>query len=165
MPSERDLTEYKNTMGLVETTDEEVKRPLFRRPGHDGEIASFKEIEEKLSAFLRQRREESGLTRAEFASLYGLSTSVYGRYERGFSNLTVGRMIHLCELLGFTPLELIYSAAPHLYGATREEAEDRFKLAQLVDSCPPSTVRVIIILVEEMMARMNAGTAAPDVTR
>lgn len=136
MPSERDLTDYTNAMGLVETTDKEVERPLFRRPGLDGEIASFQELEERLSAFVRQRREDSGLTRAEFASLYGLSTSVYGRYERAFSHLTVGRMIHLCELLGFTPLEMLYAAAPHLYGKTREEAEDRLKLAQLVDGVP-----------------------------
>jgi transcriptional regulator with XRE-family HTH domain len=165
MPSERDLTDYTNTRGLVETTDKEVERPLFRKPGLDGEIASFQEIEERLSAFVRKRREESGLTRAEFASLYGLSTAVYGRYERAFSHLTVGRMIHLCELLGFTPLELIYTAAPHLYGATREEAEDRLKLAQLVDEVPHSTVKAIIILVEEMKMMLNAGTGSPGATR
>lgn len=157
MPAVRDLTDYKNTMGLVETTDKEVERPLYRRPGLDGEIASFQEMEEKLSAFVRKCREDSGLTRAEFASLYGLSTAVYGRYERAFSHLTVGRMIHLCELLGFTPIEMLYSAAPHLYGNTPEEAQDRLKLATLINGLPHPTVRAIIELVEKMTPEPTSG--------
>lgn len=107
MPVLRDLTDYKSALGLVETTDKEVERPLCRRPGLEGEILSFEEMEEKLSSFIRKSREDSGLTRAEFASLVGLSTAVYGRYERAFSHLTVGRMIHLCELLGIAPIEIL----------------------------------------------------------
>jgi transcriptional regulator with XRE-family HTH domain len=153
MPAERDLTEYTNVMGLVETADEEVERPLYRRPGLDGEIASFQEMEEKLSAFVRNCREDSGLTRAEFASLYGLSTAVYGRYERAFSRLTVGRMVHLCELLGFTPAELLYEVAPHLFGKSRDEAEDRLKLGRLIDKLPHPTVRNLVQLIEQMTPR------------
>jgi transcriptional regulator with XRE-family HTH domain len=107
-------------------------------------------MEEKLSAFVRNCREDSGLTRAEFASLYGLSAAVYRRYERAFSRLTVGRMIHLCELLGFTPIELLYEVAPHLYGKSREEAEDRLKLSRLIDELPHPTVRNLVQLVEQM---------------
>lgn len=150
MPVSKDLTDYKRALGLVETTDKEVERPLCRRPGFDGEISSFEEMEEKLSAFVRKSREDSGLTRAEFASLVGLSTAVYGRYERAFSHLTVGRMIHLCELLGFTPIEMLFPAAPHLYGHTLEEAEDRLKLTRLIDQLPHQTVRNLVQLVEQM---------------
>jgi transcriptional regulator with XRE-family HTH domain len=119
----------------------------------DGEIASFQEMEEKLSAFVRNCREDSGLTRAEFASLYGLSTAVYGRYERAFSRLTVGRMVHLCELLGFTPAELLYEVAPHLFGKSRDEAEDRLKLGRLIDKLPHPTVRNLVQLIEQMTPR------------
>ncbi|WP_137137267.1 helix-turn-helix transcriptional regulator [Rhizobium sp. FKY42] len=150
MPAIRDLSDYTNAMGLVETIDDEVQRPLYRRPGINGEIASLQEMEEKISSFVRKSREDSGLTRAEFASLYGLSMAVYGRYERAFSPLTVGRMIHLSELLGFSPMEMIYAAAPHLFGKTNEEAADRFKLGRLIDDLPYPTVQAILQLIATM---------------
>ncbi|CAH2398865.1 hypothetical protein MES4922_20331 [Mesorhizobium ventifaucium] len=50
--------------------------------------------------------------------MLGLSMQVYGRYERAFSKLHVTRMIHLCEILGFMPMECC-SVLPRIYGAAR----------------------------------------------
>lgn len=97
---------------------------MYRRPGFDG-IETLGEMDAKISAFLRRKREDLGLSRNDLAPMLGLSAPVYGRYERAFSRMTVTRMIHLCELLGFMPIDMLYEAAPHLWGKTPEEAEDR----------------------------------------
>lgn len=118
MSETRDLIKYKSSKGLVETTDDEVDRPLHRRPGFEG-IVSFKEMDERLAAFLRKAREDEKLTRADFATIVGLSTAVYGRYERAFSRMTVTRMIHLCEPLGFQPIDMLFAVAPNAGGSER----------------------------------------------
>lgn len=149
MPPKETLDSYKQSRGLVETTDDEVDKPLHRRPGYEG-IVTFGEMDERLAAFVRNKRETEGLTRADFAAIVGLSTPVYGRYERAFSRITVTRMIHLCELLGFSPTDMIFEAAPHLYGRTPEEAEDHRKLSQLIRTLPHETIRDLIGLLKRM---------------
>ena len=52
------------------------------------------------------------------ARYFGLSTQVFGRYEKAISKLHVTRLVHLSEVLGFHPMELVYAAAPHLFGKT-----------------------------------------------
>jgi transcriptional regulator with XRE-family HTH domain len=152
-----DLISYKNAHGLVETTDPDVDRPLCRKPGFEG-IDTLGEMDEKLSAFLRRKREELGLSRDELAPMLGISRPVYGRYERAFSRLTVTRMIHLCELLGFMPTDMLYEAAPHLWGKTPEEAEDRVTLTKLIERMPHDTIRDLI----RLLKRMTPGELAPD---
>ncbi|MEJ6850649.1 MULTISPECIES: helix-turn-helix transcriptional regulator [Sinorhizobium] len=141
-----------SSRGLVETTDPELERPVYRQPGFDG-ILTAKEMDEKISAWLKKAREKKGISRADAAQLLGLSVSVYGRYERSESRMTVPRLIHLCEITGFTPLDMIFEVGPHLWGKTPEEAEDRRTLTKLVESLPHDTIRDLI----RLMKRMTPG--------
>lgn len=45
-------------------------------------------------------------------------------------------MIHRCELLGFMPTDMLFEVAPHLWGRTQEEAEDRRTLTKLIERLP-----------------------------
>jgi transcriptional regulator with XRE-family HTH domain len=152
------MIEYTSKRGLVETTDPEIDKPIYRRPGFDG-IRTMGEMDEKIGAFLRKAREKEGLIRTELAPLLGLSMQVYGRYERAFSKMHVTRMIHLCEILGFMPIEMLFEAAPHLWGRTKEEAEDRLELAKLVASLPHGTTRDLLALVKKMVDLQRAADA------
>ncbi|WP_237221936.1 helix-turn-helix domain-containing protein [Sinorhizobium meliloti] len=67
-------------------------------------------------ASFRDARERRNLSRSKLAPLLGLSEAVYARYEGSVSRLTVGRLIHLCEVLGASPEELLAPAAHHLWG-------------------------------------------------
>jgi len=149
---------YEETAGLVETTDPEIDKPIFRRPGFDG-IDQLGDMDKKISVFLRKARDDTGLTREEVARYLGLSTQVFGRYEKAISKLHVTRLVHLSEVLGFHPMELVYAAAPHLFGQTREEAADQIKLAKLIWTLPQSTVSTLVKLVDEMHAISSAGAA------
>ncbi|MBA8907474.1 helix-turn-helix transcriptional regulator [Aminobacter ciceronei] len=158
----KDMDGYKNKMELVETIDPEIDKPVFRRPGFEG-IKTLGEIDERIATFIRKAREDKDLTRAELAPLLGLSMQVYGRYERAFSKMHVTRMIHLCEILGFMPMEMLFSAAPHLWGRTPEEARDTMELAQQVVSLPHGTKRDLLALVKKMVdLERTAGTAPAD---
>lgn len=144
-----DLSSYKNARGLIETNDPELERPVCRKPGFDG-IQTSKEMDEKISSFLKDMRESKNLSRAELAQMLGLSVSVYGRYERAESRMTVPRLIHLCELMGFMPIDMIFEAAPHLWGKTPEEAEERRTLTRLIELLPPDATRDLIRLLKRM---------------
>ncbi|WP_287285948.1 hypothetical protein [Mesorhizobium sp.] len=92
--------------------------------------------------------------------ILGLSMQVYGRYERAFSKMHVTRMIHPCEILGFMPMEMLFSAAPHLLGRTPKEARDTMELAQQVVSLPHGTKRDLLALVKKMVALERAADGA-----
>ena len=146
-----DLANYRSSRGLVSTADPEVDKPIYRKPGFDGRITTLGHMEELISAFLKKTREAQGLSRADVAPMLGLSIPVYGRYERAFSKMTVTRMIHLCEILGFMPIDMIFEAAPHLWGRTPEEAEDCLTLARILRSLPSDTTRDLIRLLQRMI--------------
>ncbi|RWC82933.1 XRE family transcriptional regulator [Mesorhizobium sp. M4B.F.Ca.ET.215.01.1.1] len=160
----KDMDAYKIKMELVETIDPEIDKPVFRRPGFEG-IKTFGELDERIAAFIRKAREDKDLTRAELAPLLGLSMQVYGRYERAFSKMHVTRMIHLCEILGFMPMAMLFSAAPHLWGRTEEEAHDTMELAQQIVSLPHGTKRDLLALVKKMVALERAAEGAAAETQ
>ncbi|MQX74693.1 helix-turn-helix domain-containing protein [Sinorhizobium medicae] len=144
--------------GLVEMTDPEFDRPVFRQSGFDG-ILTAKEMDERISAWLKKTREAKGISRADLAHLLGLSVSVYGRYERGSeARMSIPRLIHLCEIMGFMPLDMIFDTAPHLWGKTPEEAEDRLTLTKLIDRLPHDTMRDLI----RLLKRMTPGEPAAE---
>ncbi|MGE6744187.1 helix-turn-helix domain-containing protein [Allorhizobium sp. NPDC080224] len=122
---------------------------MYRKEGFDG-IVSFGETDAKLSAFLLDERAKTGLTQSDFATLAGLARVVYSRYELNISRLTVSRMIHLSELLGFLPMQMIHAAAPHLYGKNPEEADDRVELFRLIHDLPHDTIRSLIGIVGQL---------------
>ncbi|MQX77206.1 transcriptional regulator, partial [Sinorhizobium medicae] len=66
------------------------------------------------------------------------------------ARLSIPRLIHLCEIMGFMPLDVIFDTAPHLWGKTLEEAEDRVTLLKLVEQLPHDTMRDLIRLLRRM---------------
>ncbi|UXN66207.1 helix-turn-helix transcriptional regulator (plasmid) [Phyllobacterium sp. A18/5-2] len=143
----KDLKNHIAELELVETTDPDNEKPVYRRPGFDG-IATFGELDNKLGEALRRCRQEEGLSRAEIARLVGLSEQVYGRYERNSSKMTVSRLIHLSEVLGASPLSMLFSTAPHLWGKTEVEAESRFRIMKLLEDLPAETMASVTTLLE-----------------
>ena len=101
-----------------------------------------------------------GLTREQLAELLGISGQVYGRYERAFSKMNVTRLIHLSEILGFKPIEMIYAAAPHLFGKTPKEAENRIRLMRLMSRMRPEAVDLLLTLVGELAGDSEVSSDA-----
>jgi len=134
-------------LGLVKTNDPDNEKPVYRREGFDG-ISTFEELDAKLGEELRNCRQAKDLSRSDVAVLVGLSEQVYGRYERSSSRMQVSRLIHLSEILGVSPLGMLYATAPHLWGATEPEAETRFRMMKLLEELPAETMSSIVSLLE-----------------
>lgn len=156
----RELEEFRSKRGLVETSEPDYfERPLWRKEGLDG-VVSLSEMDAALSEFLAKARRKAGLTREQLAELLGISGQVYGRYERADAKLNVTRLIHLSEILGFEPMEMIFSAAPHLFGETPKEAQNRIRLMRLMSRMRPEAVESLLVLVGELSG--GSGQAAKE---
>ncbi len=145
----KDIQTYIDRHGLVETNDSEVEKPIHRKPGFNG-IRSFLEMEEALSLYLRERRDAHNLNREQVGMMVGLHHEIYARHEKAGAKLRVTRLIHLAELLDFSPIEALYVAAPHLFGETEQEAEVKLKLMMRMLNLPASTAEHLLMLVEEL---------------
>lgn len=160
----KNLDSHIKELGLVKTADPENEKPVYRREGLDG-ISTFEELDAKLGEELRKCRQAKDLSRADLATLVGLSEQVYGRYERSSSKMQVSRLIHLSEILGVSPLGMLFAAAPHLWGKTTEEANTRFRMIKLLDELPADTMASIVTLLETVSVLQQpdhtAATANP----
>jgi len=136
---------------LVEERDAENDSPIYRRPGFEG-VTTLGDMDSRIGEALREAREKQGLTRPHLAPLLGLATQVYGRYERGEAKLHVTRLVHLSELLDCSPLDVLFSAAPHLWGDTREEADIRMRLMKHIEQLPLDKARLLLGVVESFLA-------------
>ncbi|WP_325052480.1 helix-turn-helix domain-containing protein [Sinorhizobium meliloti] len=94
------LEQWISDVGLQQVNDPDVDKPVYRLPPPDGRITLSAGLEERISASIREARERRNLSRSKLAPLPGLSEAVYARYETSVSRPTVGRLIHLCEVLG-----------------------------------------------------------------
>src|SRR5690606_25286715 len=120
---------------------------------------SLLEMEEAISRYLRERRDAHNLNREQVGKMVGLHQEIYARHERAGAKLRVTRLLHLAELLGFSPVEAIYVAAPHFFGKTEQEAEVRFKLAMRMMALPAATARTLLMLVEELSPETSADVS------
>lgn len=145
---------------LVRTIDPDNEKPVYRHEGWSG-IATFDELDARLGNALRSCRRDKGLSRAELSTLVGLSEQVYGRYERSSSKMTVSRLIHLSEVLGVSPLTMLFTAAPHLWGDDQQEAESRFRMMKLIEDLPAETMASVVSLLETV-AVLQAKTQEAD---
>lgn len=153
--SKSDSTDKSITVGgLIAVKDPAYNKPVFRR-ATGLEIRTFQEIDQALGAVLKEKREAAGLSREAIAELIGLSTQVYGRYERGFSALTATRLIHVCEVLNIEPEEMIFAVAPHLYGASQDEAENRYAALSLLKRLDAETLKIVNRLLNQIQPTIS----------
>jgi len=145
----KDVQTYIDRHGLVETNDSEVDKPIYRKPGFNG-VRSLLEMEEELSRYLRERRDAQNLNREQVGMMVGLHHEIYARHERAGAKLRVTRLLHLAELLDFSPIEALYAAAPQIFGDTEQEAEVKQKLMMRMLDLPASTAQHLLMMIEEL---------------
>ncbi|KUM25618.1 hypothetical protein AU467_25680 [Mesorhizobium loti] len=156
----KDIQKYIDEYGLVETRDEESEKPIYRKPGFEG-IRSFGEMEQIFSQFIREHRDAKRLNRAQVGMMVGLHETIFARYERAFSKLQATRLIHLCEILDCSPVEIIHAAAPHFFGESRKEAADKLKLMLRILAMPASTAFSMLSMIEGLVGE-DRGSELPS---
>lgn len=79
-------------------------------------LSDHPDLEKKIGLAVRSLRERRNLYRREISDRLGLHENVYGRIETGKARLTVSRLIAVCSILEANPMEVLFDAAPHLFG-------------------------------------------------
>lgn len=151
----KDIQTFIAKQGLVKTDDSEVEKPIYRKPGFDG-VRSLHDMEKELSRFLRERRDALNLNREQVGMMVGLHHEIYAKHERANAKLRVTRLLHLAELLDFSPIEAIYAAAPEFFGDSEEEAAIKNKLVRRILDLPAATAQNLLMLVEEISPEVSA---------
>jgi len=146
-----EVQNYAARYSLRPFNDPSMEKPAYRKFRSE-RVYTFDEMDEHLAKFLRERRQATGLRMADFAALVGLSTAVYGRYERAISKLTVTRLIHVCEILDITPFQMLFEAEPQMWGAETQEQRDRLEFAELSMQLPYVTVKELLAVGKRLSA-------------
>ncbi|WP_292524997.1 helix-turn-helix transcriptional regulator [Mesorhizobium sp.] len=117
--------EWISHLGLQQIDDPQIDKPVYRKTSF-GELELSAKIEIKISTSLRNARDRRKIPRSKLAPMLGLSNQVYNRYETAISRLTVGRLLHICEVLSISPVEILYPVAPHLWGEDQVEVGNSY---------------------------------------
>ncbi|TIU03044.1 MAG: transcriptional regulator, partial [Mesorhizobium sp.] len=59
------------------------------------------------------------------------------------------------EILDCSPVEMIHAAAPHLFGETRKEADDKLKLMLRILDMPASTASSLLGMIEGLVGERD----------
>ena len=151
-------------LGLIKTEDPAVKKPIYRKPGFDGIVLST--MEGNLSRFLRGKRDAQRLNRSQVGKMIGIHPEIYARHERAGAKLTVARLLHLAELLDFSPIEAIHAAAPQFFGGDQEEADLRLALMMKSLAMSASAAEAMLNVVNALprSGSQNGGSARAERT-
>lgn len=150
----RSLEEWIDYLGLELVNDPQIQKQVYRRVNFGPTVFSS-EIEESISAQLREQREKFEMTRTVLAPLLGLHHQVLSRYENATSKLTVGRLIHICEILRISPLNMLYPVAPYLFGETQPEAELKKSIMDKLHELDEPTLVAIVNFIQHLKTKKD----------
>jgi transcriptional regulator with XRE-family HTH domain len=110
------------------------------RVNPDQETGSLTEldfdIETLIALRLKHLRRSRKISRLKIAELLKITTQTVGRYERREHSMTIGTMIKFCEILKFSPLDLLVDTAPHIWGSTEHEASVNRDIMRMICEAP-----------------------------
>lgn len=145
----KNIETYIERHGLVRTTDPASKKAIYRKPGFDG-IVSLSAMEDNLSRFLRRKRDAQKLNRKHVGMMVGIHHEIYARHERGAARLAMTRLLHLAELLDFSPIEAVHAVAPQFFGGNQEEADMKLELVMRILDLSAASAEALLRVAEQL---------------
>lgn len=98
------LEHWVSYLGLERVVDPDKDHPVYRKR-LDGKIIDLRQLDLLVAQRLRHLRTDRQLAHAKVAMLLGVKEATYARYENASSLMTVGRLLHVFEVLDITPEE------------------------------------------------------------
>ncbi len=89
-------------------------------------------------------RKKNYVTQEHLAEYLDVSTTFISKIERGKTQLSLERLVQICQYLNINPTEL-------LYGNNFESSFKRFELSSLLEQCPEETLPLIKSLIEDVI--------------
>lgn len=129
------LDQWVSDLGLERVDDPSKDHPIYRKR-LGGTIIDLKELDLLVAQRLRHLRTDRQIAQAKVAMLLGVKEATYARYENASSLMTVGRLLHIFEVLDITPEEFFdpfVSERPSHSDDNSPEAEGKKLLKETVD--------------------------------
>lgn len=167
------LEQWVSDLGLERVDDPSRDHSIYRKR-LDGKIIDLKELDLLVARRLRHLRTDRQIAQAKVATLLGVKEATYARYENASSLMTVGRLLHVFEVLNITPEEffdpLVNEQPSHSKAESREALRDQL-MEETVDhlkKLDDTTLKMVHDLVLAMEPRTiekqkgnGAAKAAP----
>ena len=122
------LDQWVSHLGLERVDDPSKDHPIYRKR-LDGKIIDLKELDLLVAQRLRHLRTDRQIAQAKVATLLGLKEQTYARYENASSLMTVGRLLHVFEVLDITPEEFfdpfVKERSPQSEGNSQEAERNK----------------------------------------
>ncbi|WP_302079781.1 helix-turn-helix domain-containing protein [Rhizobium oryzicola] len=129
------LEQWVSYLGLERVDDPNKDHPVYRKR-LDGKIIDLKELDLLVAQRLRDLRTDRQIAQAKVATLLGVKEATYSRYENASSLMTVGRLIHVFEVLDITPEEFfdpfVNERPIHPKGKSRKDVRNKL-MGETVD--------------------------------
>ncbi|MGV1788485.1 MULTISPECIES: helix-turn-helix domain-containing protein [Agrobacterium] len=129
------LEQWVSYLGLERVDDPNKDYPVYRKR-LDGKIIDLKELDLLVAQRLRDLRTDRQIAQAKVATLLGVKEATYSRYENASSLMTVGRLIHVFEVLDITPEEFfdpfVNERPTHPKGKSRKDVRNKL-MGETVD--------------------------------
>ncbi|MCM2294794.1 helix-turn-helix domain-containing protein [Allorhizobium sp. BGMRC 0089] len=136
------MDRFQSDNSLIPVFEGKTNRETFRKVPF-GQVLTLDEIEQRLRAQLRYQRERKGVKIVQLANFVGITANVFRRYECDDANMSVSRMLHVCEILSINPIDLIFDSAPHLWGKSYESALNVKDIVSLILDMEENDLRTI----------------------
>lgn len=118
--TENHVVAWIEKMGLQPSEDRKGRK-VFRAV-HFGPVNATALMEEVVQKALLDERRRKNLSVRELAHNTGLSEQIIRRCEKLATRLAVARFVQFCEGLDCCAVNLLYLAAPHLFGKTERSS-------------------------------------------
>lgn len=152
------LEQWVSYLGLERVDDPNKDYPVYRKR-LDGKIIDLKELDLLVAQRLRDLRTDRQIAQAKVAMLLGVKEATYARYENASSLMTVGRLLHVFEVLDITPEEFfdpfVNERPTHPKAESREALRDQLMGATVdhLKKLDDTTLKMVYDLVMAMEPR------------
>jgi transcriptional regulator with XRE-family HTH domain len=162
------LQQWVNYLGLERVDDPNKDHPVYRKR-LDGKIIDLRQLDLLVAQRLRDLRTDRQLAQAKVAMLLGMKEATYARYENASSLMTVGRLLHVFEVLDVTPEEffdpLVNEQPSHSKAESREALRDQLMEEtvdhlQKLDETALKMVHDLVLAMEPRTIEKQKGNGA-----
>ena len=102
--------------------------------------------QEKIGAFIAEKRKEAGLTQAELAEKLGITDRAVSKWERGKSLPDASIMLELCSILGITVNDLLSGEVVSMENYNKENEKNLVEMVKLKEASDKRLLSVEIVI-------------------
>lgn len=110
---------------------------------------------QRLGQSITLHRKKKQITQERLAEHLNVSTTFISKIERGKTQISLERLVQICQYLDISPTELLYGNCP-------DASYMRTELSSLLERCPEETLPLIKSLIEDVVQHHKSAQKNAD---